>query len=57
MKISGKDHPAPPKLARQLKERIAELLTRHSFEEVMHEIARQKKNVDIYICPAGGQPV
>ena len=42
----------PPRMARELKQRIQEMFTRYTFDEVMAEIARQKPGVDIHISKA-----
>ena len=43
----------PPKLAKELKQRIAELFTRYAFDEVMAEIARAKPAFDIHVSAHG----
>jgi hypothetical protein len=55
MSLNGVSHDMaiPAKVARELKDRIAELFTRYSFEEVMKEIAKQKPKYDITIATAG----
>jgi hypothetical protein len=42
----------PHKLRAMLKNKIAELLTRYSLDEVLSEVAAQRPSFDIRICPA-----
>jgi hypothetical protein len=44
---------APPKIARELKVRVSDLLDRYTFEEVLMELAKAKPKLDIHVCPAG----
>jgi hypothetical protein len=51
MSVTGIETTAthPPRLARELKQRIEDLFHRYAFEEVIAEIARQKPKFDIHI--------